>query len=231
MNLAHVSHFFSNISLRGAVVAADRMRAAFPLGLALLLPLLALGPGASAACPPQPTHTVAVGMPMAYVWLTGAYGAGVVSVTDTNAEDCDGDPVTSDSDGDMDLGVGGGAFGWGRWANDETCGFAYNVHGPRVVGKDVLGRPLLFYVAEDDQDGPVVRVDEATGETVCETNGVITPEEDPDDCTSGWQYGVGRTCGTGGGDGLYWVFVHTYVDLGGYAADGTVGTLTAGPDA
>ena len=165
--------------------------------------------------------------------------AGKVSVWDTNSSECDGDAnTTADWDGDYDAGIGGGAFGYGAWAEDPDCNFGLNLHGPNVFVNDLFfASAVAFVVGEDDQSGPVkipiftsVDVDAdarysppirpVPTEWVCETNGSITPcpdndpaqcgpTDDADDCLSAVFVGTGHTCGTGGGDGMYWVFVLT----------------------
>lgn len=205
------------------------------LAAALVASAFLVGGDATADCPPQPTHAYLAG-PAVLVDAPfyGPTGLGVVLVQDSALNDCDGDGVPQEFDGDMELGVGGGFFGWGPWANAEGCEggtFGMNVHGPRVVGRDTLGRPLTFIVGEDDQSGPV-HVTGRNGEPYCETDGSITPMDDDDDCFSAWFVGEGRTCGTGGGDGGYWVFVLSPTSpADGSLDDGVTGTLTAGPDA
>ena len=166
---------------------------------ALLLAAAAAGmPAAANSCFPQMNHVYGYGPlaghhPEGVGWLTMVpIGAGTVAVVDTNTIDCDQNPLNGpDYDGDLDAGTGGGAFGWGP--NAAACG-PHNVHGPNVVVNDfVFGQLLAFYVAENDQT--------ATG---CNTDGILT-DVDPDDCFSPLYVGVGTTCGTGGGDGLYWV--------------------------
>lgn len=186
---------------------------------------------------------------------TATSPAGRISVWDTNAtQDCNFDGRGGDWDGDYDWGVGGGAFGWGPWADEPICGNALNVHGPNVVVHDVVfGRNVAFVVGEDDQAGPViipiftdVDVDarysppirpEPT-DWVCETDGSITPGDpstdptaDADDCLSPLYTGTGTTCGSGGGDGLFWVFIFAgYLhENGGIATSNipTEGIITA----
>ena len=152
-------------------------------------------------------------------------------------QDCNPqDGVPGDWDGDHDWGLGGGAFGYGAWAEDPQCDYQLNVHGPNVVVLDVVfADNMPFVVGEDDRSGPIkIRVFETLDlgldlesgpvETpdarrvpigwVCETDGSITPGDpgadptaDPDDCLSVIFYGFGYTCGTGGGDGLTWIFL------------------------
>ena len=199
-------------------------------------------------CPSEPTHTYGTGGSVGgrSATVTGGddVGVGLVTVTDTNAEDCNGDGIAGDWDGDYDGGVGGGAFGWGPWADEATCNNAFNVHGPNVAVNDlVFGSAIGFVVGEDDQAGPVIiPVDEDNDGTpdgyVCETDGSITPGDpttdptaDADDCLSEHFVGTGATCGTGGGDGLFWVFLDgAAVEENGGVGVGngpTAGTITA----
>ena len=206
------------------------------------------GRGDTNPCPDQPVHTYGSGGSAGgrSATVTGGddFGVGVVTVTDTNADDCDGDGYAGDWDGDYDAGVGGGAFGYGPWATDPDCAYGYNLHGPNVVVNDVVfGNNIGFVVGEDDQSGPVkVPVDEdADGVPegyICETSGSISPGDpatdptaDADDCLSNHYVGSGSTCGSGGGDGLYWVFLDgVFVDENGGVTAGnppTTGTITA----
>lgn len=185
------------------------MRVLSPLlVLALVAPAALLAaPFATAACKEQPVHTYTT--PGAGGLDRGAgvvSGAGVIWVADTNLVDCDGDGTPADWDGDYNVGEGGAAFGWGPWASDPDCGFGVFVHGPYVLVSDVTFAEVAFTIGEDDMDGPQV-VTDATGATTCMTDGMITPDMDPDDCISPVYVTRGQTCGTGGGDGLYWVFI------------------------
>ena len=205
--------------------------------------------GESNNCPPEPVHRYGSGSSVGgrSATVTGGddFGVGVVTVTDTNAADCNGDGVAGDWDGDYDAGVGGGAFGWGPWADEPICNNGFNVHGPNVAVNDVVWGPAItFVVGEDDQSGPVIVPVDEDGDGipeghVCETSGSITPGDpatdptaDPDDCLSA-QYttGTGATCGSGGGDGLFWVFLDGFfVDENGAVTTNnppTTGTITA----
>ena len=208
------------------------MRAA-PLLLALGLLALPLSLGASlanGACEPEPIHWYGASTSVDVDVAGMASGIGAVWVTDTNAEDCDGDGVVADYDGDNDLGVGGGVFGWGPWADSPECGWRYNVHGPRVHVTDVVLADVPFVLGEDDQDGPIVATDPETGETTCTTSGSITPGEDADDCLTPVLRGSGRTCGTGGGDGVFWVFLNVHASDRPSLTGPTAGTIVAYPD-
>lgn len=165
---------------------------AIVLSCMLLATFVALGP-AEAQCPSQPVHTYAPALlpghhPDA---LVSVAPPGAVSVVDTNAADCDNNAFTTpDYDGDLDAGVGGAAFGWGP--NAAACG-PHNVHGGNVVVNDfVWGSAVPFVVVEDDQN--------AVG---CATDGIVTGG--PGECVSVVFVGAGQTCGSGGGDGLFWV--------------------------
>ena len=200
-------------------------------------------------CPAEAVHTYGSGSSIGgrSATVTGGddVGAGLVTVTDTNEADCNFDDVPGDWDGDYDAGVGGGAFGWGPWADEAICNNLLNVHGPNVVVNDVVfGATITFVVGEDDQSGPVVIPVDEDGDGVpeghiCETSGSITPGDpatdptaDPDDCLSVQFTGTGATCGSGGGDGLFWVFLDgAFVDENGGGAEvknpPTTGTITA----
>ncbi|HWH09012.1 MAG TPA: hypothetical protein VNX21_07410 [Candidatus Thermoplasmatota archaeon] len=151
-------------------------------------------------------------------------GARTVHVADSNTEDCNGaggtplggpDGTPFDWDGDHDTGDLGAFFGYGAWAEaPDPCGYHLNLHGPNVAVADfVFGSTVPFLTFEDDQSGPLMVVDPNTGDVTCVTDGIVSAS-DPDDCISdadpagpGHQpyYGVGATCGAGGGDGGYWV--------------------------
>ena len=193
-------------------------------------------------CPDQPVHTYGAGGSAGgrSATVTGGddFGVGVVTVTDTNTGDCGTGPAGWD--GDYDAGVGGGAFGYGAWAQDPDCNYLLNIHGGNVVVNDVVfGNNIGFIVGEDDQSGPVKVTDPNTGVVVCETSGSISPcsstgcdpTDDPDDCLSQHYVGTGSTCGSGGGDGLYWVFLDgVFVDEAGSVNAGnppSTGTITA----
>ena len=203
---------------------------ALPLLLGrLVLPLSLGASAANGACEPEPVHAYALSVAAGAHVLGAAHGGSLVLVTDTNVEDCDGDGSAYDFDGDFDLGSGGAAFGWGPWARDPRCAFSFNVHGPNVVAADAVLARVRFVVAEDDQDGPTIQTDPATGETSCATDGIVS--DDAGDCISPVYTDVGRTCGTGGGDGLFWVFLVPGVDAWGLRADGpTAGRIVAYPD-
>ena len=201
----------------------------------------------SGPCPDQPVHNYGAGGSAGgrSATVTGGddFGVGVVTVTDTNTADCGTGPAGWD--GDYDWGVGGGAFGYGAWATDPDCNYLLNVHGPNVVVNDaVFGSNIGFVVGEDDQGGPVKIPVDADGDgtpesVVCETSGSISPcsstgcdpTDDSDDCLSDHFVGTGFTCGSGGGDGLYWVFLDGFfVDENGGVSAGnppTTGTITA----
>lgn len=157
-----------------------------------------------------------------------------VLVADSNAsQDCNGDGVPADFDGDYDTGDHGAFFGHGQWANDVLCDYRLNVHGANVVLHDlVFGSLVAFVVAEDDQTGPTYIRDPALGDDYyCVTDGLIAPSVDWDDCVSPTYLGSGQTCGSGGGDGGYWVII---LHGGEEGATGvtvfnphTVGTVTA----
>ena len=215
----------------------------------VLAAMIVLGVGAGPAlgsnpCVDQPTHTYglggAVGGRSAAVTFGQAVGTGLVEVTDTNSTDCDPtNPAAADWDGDYDAGVGGAFFGYGAWAEDPQCDYALNVHGGNVAVNDVVfGAFITFFVAEDDQAGPVKLQNPLDGTWTCEVSGSITPglatdpATDPDDCVSEPYLGHGATCGTGGGDGGYWVFLHAvFVDENPASLDlrnpATTGTVTA----
>ena len=202
------------------------------------------GPYFPKVCPPQPVHTYVAFLSVGGRSWTVTGGDEVVTwqilVLDTNTEDCDGDGLPETFDGDFDLGVGGAFFGHGAWVNDPDCDYGLNEHGGNVVVSDaVFGPDMGFFVGEDDQGGPVKIVDSSTGLVICETSGSITPGDpatdptaDADDCLSEHFVGSGQTCGTGGGDGGYWVLLDgVFVDEhGGNVGAGnppTTGTITA----
>ena len=219
---------------------------------ALLLAAAALGAAGPAhagnPCPDQPTHTYSsAALAEVETRVVHWYGPyqGKVYVRDTNTTECDGNPNTvADWDGDLDAGLGGGFFGYGAWAEEPDCLYKLNVHGPNVVVRDVTWlEAVWFVVGENDQAGPVKVADPVWGDIHCETDNVLNPctdndpaqcdaGDDPDDCISAPFFGRGITCGSGGGDGGYWVFligVSTYadetrVDLGNHP---TFGTITA----
>ena len=166
-------------------------------------------------------------------------GAGIVTVFETNAWDCNGDGIPGDYDGDWETGVGGGFFGYGPWANEPTCNYGLAAHGASVVVNDVVfGSAIAFVIGADDTSGPAISVDPVTGETVCETDGSITPGDpttdptaDADDCLTDVYVGSGTTCGAGG-DGGYWVFLNGALVSEGAGGTGasnapTAGTITA----
>ena len=191
-----------------AILAALLMLAALP----------ALPAGAHNPCPDQPVHFYHAFVPgknRAMSALDESGWAGFVVVSDTNVADCNPiDGVPGDWDGDYDVGVGGAAFGYGSWIDDPDCGYQLNHHGGNVVVNDaVFGSNIWFMTGEDDQSGPVKIQDPVTLEYTCTTSGSIMPGDpatdptaDADDCLSGLFVGVGFTCGSGGGDGLFWVF-------------------------
>ena len=206
----------------------------------LLLAGLVLGPATATladalpACPPQPTHTY-VGPVGAIALSSAMFGlnmkVGQVTVLDTNVADCDGSPPAPDFDGDYDLGIGGGFFGWGPWANEPTCQYGLNVHGPDILLNDLVwGSGVHFEIGANDMDGPMILTD-PTGGTTCETDGLIAPIIDSDDCLAGIYVGIGRTCGAGG-DGGYWVILDVLLEVNGDSASvsnpALAGTLTAG---
>ena len=197
-------------------------------------------------CTSQWTHTYGAGLFFAARVEALASDdplGGVVRVWDTNGVDCNGDGIMGDFDGDYDAGVGGGAFGYGAWVNDPECAFGLNSHGPNVVVVDVVfGNAIVFFVGENDQSGPTKIQDPVTSQWTCLTDGTIAPcvdndpaqcepGQDADDCRSGEFTGRGATCGTGGGDGLYWVFLANAGYLGpaqtGLSNFPTAGTITA----
>ena len=191
-------------------------------------------------CPDQPTHTYeGAGGFAANASSHGVLiAAGYVLVKDTNTGDCGTGPA--DWDGDYDSGTGGAFFGHGAWASDPDCNYRLNVHGPNVAVNDVVfGNAIAFVTAENDRDGPTKIWNPATETWVCETDGSIRPGDpaenpaaDPDDCVSEVFVGSGTTCGSGGGDGGYWVVL---MGAFGDEADGgvalsnppTTGTITA----
>ena len=198
------------------------------LAAGLAAPGLALARG---PCPPEPIHTYFFSFSTATRSTTTAVssGAGWVGVTDTNTLDCNGDFVGNDFDGDYDLGFGGTFFGYGAWAMDVECDYDLNTYGPYVVVNDIpFGPNIHFVTGEDDQAGPVKVQDPNSGEWTCLTDGSITPcpNNDPslcdplgdaDDCLSGAYVGFGESCGTGGGDGGFWVFLLSdYREEGGF---------------
>lgn len=190
-------------------------------------------------CPPQQTHTYALGFSSGFRTATNPVDEmrwGYVAVWDTNTSDCNGDMQPGEFDGDYDAGLGGGFFGYGPWADEPTCEYDLNQHGPSVVVSDfVFGPDIRFAIGADDMAGPVVTVDPVTGATTCETDGAITPGDpavdpwaDADDCltptidggsTGGW----GTTCGAGG-DGGYWVFL-----FGSYTETGAGNVVVSNP--
>ena len=162
------------------------------LSCMLLSTIVVLG-GAEAQCFAQPVHVYGSFPPPGHHpdALLSVSPLGSVSVADTNVADCDSNVATTpDYDGDLDAGTGGAAFGWG--ANAAACG-PHNVHGPNVaVSDNVWGSLIQFVIVEDDQN--------AAG---CLTDGIVTGG--PGECVSPVYTGVGTTCGSGGGDGLFWV--------------------------
>jgi len=197
--------------------------------LALALAAVALPPSdAHGTCPHQVYHTYGLGL------SAGAYSStvrtgndgGTVVVWDTNLADCDGDGIPADFDGDLDAGLGGGFFGYGTWAT--TCDL--HPRGPTVTVNDIVfGNGIAFVIGED---GPSVGKSRTLGTdaetflwvvdyfgypasaeggddvtTFCQTNGIIAPQVDVGDCLSTVFHGTGTTCGSGGGDGGYWVFL------------------------
>lgn len=228
------------------------------LPAALLLASLAVTVVAgSNPCPDQPVHTYGpdatlgshprgvVGPRGAFVSYSGSgmsatYVQGTAWVVDTNVQECDGVPgFAVDWDGDADAGVGGAFFGSGSWAEDPDCGYRLNLHGPRVsVVDDLHGPTVPFLVAEDDQMGPI-KVVLPSGGYACVTSGTLIPGDaavdptvDVDDCVAGPFFGEGATCGSGGGDGGYWVLLlEPYaIDHFGqptFADPPTTGTITA----
>ena len=221
------------------------------LGVALVLAAIPLAAVSAAnPCPDQAVHTYGIGAGAggnSATAQTGEFGVGFVTVTDSNTSECDGDPnTTADWDGDMETGVGGAFFGYGAWAEDADCNYALNVHGPNVAVNDVVfGSQIGFVVGEDDQGGPIKVQDPVTLEWTCTTSGSITPcpdndpsqcgpTDDADDCLTDRFVGTGSTCGTGGGDGMYWVFLDGVVvaeasaEVLGLANNPpTTGTITA----
>lgn len=220
------------------------MRPAILIRFFLIVGMLAGGFAASAnPCPDQPVHTYGLGGFASGRSESVGYGAGsgTVAVTDTSTADCyPADGVPFDYDGDYDSGVGGAFFGYGAWADDADCAYALNVHGPNVVANDALHQgDVWFVVGEDDQTGPAKVRDSQTGVTVCEVDGSINPcpdnnpalcgpTDDPDDCLTRPFQGKGATCGSGGGDGGYWVFLSgVFADETGLGNPPTAGTITA----
>ena len=190
-------------------------------------------------CPDQPTHsyftTGTTGMRSSSADTETKYGS--VRVFETNVSDCDGDGLVWDFDGDFETGIGGGFFGYGTWVDDPDCS-ALNAHGPNVNVNDFTwGNGVAFVVGEDDQSGPTKIYDPLLGKWQCETDGAITPgnpaadpNADADDCLSQVFIGTGHTCGSGGGDGGYWVIL--VMEAGetgaGYAYNpATSGVITA----
>lgn len=242
------------------------MRVLLPCMVLVSSAALVLGPAwAANPCPDQPVHTygfiVSNGNDRDVVsevtWVT-SYPSGTstggqqqVHVADSNFTPCNFLSPPGLWDGDYDTGDHGAFFGYGVWAEEPSCDYQLNVHGPNVAVTDVMwGGNVPFLVGEDDMYGPIMIVDPVRGGVVCETDGTINPCTpwavliacDLDDCLSdtdpsfpGWQpfIGVGHTCGWGGGDGGYWVvLLEVYVvDYGGGSwACGpchTVGTITA----
>ena len=199
-------------------------------------------PGSLNPCPDQPVHTYGSGGSAGgqSASATGGddFGVGIVTVTDTNTGDCGTGPAGWD--GDYDSGVGGAAFGYGAWAQDPDCNYLLNVHGPNVAVFDVVfGSAIGFVVGESDQGGPIKVIDPETGAVVCETDGSISPcpdndptqcgpTDDPDDYLTEPFFGEGVNGGTGGGDGLYWVFLSGFfVDETTPSNPPTAGTITA----
>lgn len=220
------------------------VRATLPAIAFLILGLLATGPAASSnPCDDQPVHTYVLGgyLSGSSALIGQAVRGGNAMVTDSGTADCNpADGVPLDFDGDYDVGVGGAFFGYGRWAEDPDCNYELNVHGPHVEVHDLVHRgDVWFVVGESDQDGPTRTHDPQTGKALCEPDGTINPcwnndpamcdpSDDMDDCLSPPFRGVGTTCGTGGADGGYWVF------LTGVSVEGTMirnvptsGTITA----
>ena len=203
-------------------------------------------------CEPQSVHTYgsggSVSLRSALASTGQGFGARTAHVWDSNLADC-GYHDQNFFDGDYDAGVGGAFFGYGAWVDDECYDqgpnyWHLNSHGPNVVVEDmVFGRDIWFVTGEDDQTGPVKFYADYDGDgyaeaLVCETDGSINPGDpatdptaDPDDCLSEPYLGVGQTCGTGGGDGGYWVFLYEgYVEENGGVLLGntpTAGTITA----
>lgn len=214
------------------------MRTLVPLLLAGLVlgPVAATFADAMPVCPPQPTHTY-VGPVGAVVLSSTALGlntkGGQVTVTDTNLAGCDANLFNNpDFDGDYDLGVGGGFFGWGPWANEPVCQYGLHVHGPDVLVYDIVWNNWVqFEIGANDMDGPVVSIDTITSETTCETDGIIAPTLDLDDCLAGVYMATGKTCG-GGGDGGYWVILDVVVEVSPDNVSGSnppvAGLITAG---
>lgn len=183
-------------------------------------------------CPKEPTHTYGAGTYAGgrSATLTGGetYARGHITVHDTNVNACD----NIGFDGDYDAGIGGAFFGYGAWADDAECNYGLNTHGGNVAIQDlVFGSEIAFLTGEDDQSGPVKVVDAETGAVVCETDGTISPGDasvdptaDSDDCLSETYIGTGATCGSGGGDGGYWVLL-----LGIFLAEDGSGLTLANP--
>lgn len=83
--------------------------------------------------------------------------------------------------------------------------------------------------------------DPTTGAVFCETDGRLAPcpgndpalcgpTDDADDCLSDVFTGAGFTCGTGGGDGGYWVILAVHASVGNALAwsnPATMGTIAA----
>ena len=186
-------------------------------------------------CPPQPIHTYAfAGLPAMDSDTLG------VETTPFGSVVLQEPSILSCSSGDYSFGIGGGFFGYGPWADEPLCDYDLNVHGDHVAVEDLLfGRGVAFFMGEDDQSGPVIIPDFVSGGNICETDGNISPGDpstdptaDGDDCLSPAYYGVGGTCGTGGGDGGYWVIIpSTYASESGLSfeqfAFPTAGTITA----
>lgn len=160
-------------------------------------------------CPPDAIHTYVaasrVGAGSTVLFNGGEVGAGQGNVVSSNP----------DCPGELDLGAGTGFFGYGPWADEPICDRGLHVHAGHVQVIDfVLGSRVPFVLGEDDQAGPVIVTDPETGATACETSGSITPGDptvdplaDADDCLTPVYHGAGSTCGSGGGDGGYWVFI------------------------
>ena len=232
--------------VRGAKVEGRGARLAGAAAMTMATMLVAALPLAAGdnPCTDQPVHSygsgLAAGGRSATVTFGRAVGTGAVTVADTNTTNCDpANPAPADWDGDHDAGVGGAFFGYGAWANDPDCDYDLNVHGPNVVVNDALfGSFITFVTGEDDQSGPLKIQNPVDGSWACDVSGAITPglpldpATDPDDCLSQPYLGVGATCGSGGGDGGYWVFLHAvFVDENPAQVDvrnpPTTGTITA----
>lgn len=212
------------------------------LVLAATAPLAAIE--AHNPCPDQPVHTYHSlasngNQDDVFFRYNGLWY--YVAVADTNISNCNPWDATPfmDWDGDYDNGIGGAFFGYGAWTDDPDCNYRLNHHGSMVTVDDIVfGSGIKFIVGEDDQNGPVKVVDPETGLTVCTTTGAITPGDpfadptaDADDCIGGVFTGTGWTCGSGGGDGGYWVaLLSYYIDDWGnvvIANPPIAGTITA----